>query len=258
MQSVRLGHIGLSFHEATAAVVQLLLEQEGHLVKTAVAPHAEMFERFGRGEVDAVVSAWLPASHGVYLAPFAQNVVKLGVLYTPYCIWGVPDYVPEDVVASVDDLRKPDVAARMNKRIQGINPGAGISRFSKEMISAYDLAAHGYYFQPGTEADCFGGFERGVANSDWLVVPLWHPQWLHHRYRIRAIKEPRGLLGGTDQATLVASRDLAAKLSPDLLSRLKTLSLGNEVVTALDFAICAEGRSARETAMAYLAVSRIA
>jgi glycine betaine/proline transport system substrate-binding protein len=170
-------------------------------------------------------------------------------------IWGVPDYVPEDVVASVDDLRKPEVAARMNKRMQGINPGAGISRFSREMIGAYGLDAHGYHFQPGTEADCFGSFERGVRNGDWLIVPLWHPQWLHHRYRIRAIEESRGLLGGTDQATLVASRDLAARLSPEMLLRLKALSLGNEAVTALDFAICVEGRSAQEAARAYLAAS---
>jgi glycine betaine/proline transport system substrate-binding protein len=254
-KTIRLGHIALSFHEATAAVVQLILEKGGHHVVPSAAPHAEMFERFRRGDVDGVVSAWLPASHGVYLAPFERDVVKLGVLYSPYCIWGVPDYVPQAIVASVDDLRKPEATGRMNKRIQGINPGAGISRFSKQMISDYRLDEHGYHFEPGTEADCFGTFEEGVRNDDWLVVPLWHPQWLHHRYRIRALEEPKGILGGTDQATLVISRDLAGKLPPDLLSQLRTLSLGNAAVTALDFAICAEGRSPRQAAMAYLAAS---
>jgi len=247
---VRLGHIALSFHQASAAVVQLLIEQNGYTVELSAAPHGEMFERFGRGEVDMVCSAWLPASHGIYLSHLEDQVIKLGVLYEPYCIWGVPEYVPADAVATIDDLKKPGVAAKMRKVIQGINPGAGISRFSQRMIEDYGLAAEGYSFKSGTEADCFGTFETGVKNGDWLVVPLWHPQWLHHRYKVRALDEPRGLLGGVDQATLVANRRLAASMDPDLVQHLKALTLGNSAITALDYAICREGISARDAAFA--------
>jgi glycine betaine/proline transport system substrate-binding protein len=256
--TIRLGHIALSFHQAAAAVVALVLERAGHVVEMSSAPHAELFERLGRGEIDMLCSAWLPASHGVYLAPFEDNVVKLGVLYEPYCIWGVPDYVPAEAVATVDDLKKPDVAARMRKVIQGINPGAGISRFSQRMVEEYGLAALGYHFQSGTEADCFGTFEEAVANREWLIVPLWHPQWLHHRYRIRPLEEPKALLGGVDQATLVMSHGLLNTMNPDLVQRLKTLTLGNAAVTALDHAICREGKHARKAALAMFSSLRMA
>ncbi|WP_084738062.1 glycine betaine ABC transporter substrate-binding protein [Cystobacter ferrugineus] len=49
--------------------------------------------------------------------------------------------------------------------------------------------------------------EAAVAEKRWVVIPLWHPQFLHHRYTIRALAEPKGLLGGVDQATLVIRRD---------------------------------------------------
>lgn len=232
--TIRLGHIDLSFHAASAEVVAALLRLHGHEVEIMKAPHERMFELLGRGEVDVMASAWLPASHEKYLAPIRDRVRELTVLYEPYCIWGVPDYVPEDVLASVDDLRKPEVLARMRRTIQGINPGAGISRFSAAMVEAYGLAELGYRFRSGSEEECFGTFERAVAAGEWVIVPLWHPQFLHARHRIRALHEPKGMLGGRDAATLVMRRDAEPRLEAATIRALEGLYLGNDVVTAID------------------------
>jgi glycine betaine/proline transport system substrate-binding protein len=231
---IRLGHIDLSFHAASAEVVAALLRLHGHEVEFLKAPHERMFEMLGHDEVDVMATAWLPASHEKYLAPIRDRVRELTVLYEPYCIWGVPDYVPEDVLATVDDLRKPEVLVRMCRTIQGINPGAGISRFSAAMVEAYDLAGLGYHFRSGTEDECFGTFERAVAAGEWVVVPLWHPQFLHARHRIRALREPKGMLGGRDAATLVMRRDAEAKLDARTIRALEGLYLGNDVVTAIN------------------------
>ncbi|UOM36675.1 glycine betaine ABC transporter substrate-binding protein [Acuticoccus sp. I52.16.1] len=233
---IRVGHIDLSFHDASAREVEAILVGDGHTVERSSAPHEEMFARLGRGEVDVLVSAWLPASHGAYLAPFEADVRKLGILYEPYCFWGVPHYVP-DAITSVADLLGPMALRRMERLIQGINPGAGISRFSKAIVAAYELDAVGYHFETGTEADCFGRYERAVAERRWVVVPLWHPQWLNHRYRIRELEEPRGLLGGRDEATLVVRRDAEALIGEPALARLSGLTLGNARVSALDDAL---------------------
>ncbi|MBB5926668.1 hypothetical protein [Streptomyces echinatus] len=40
----------------------------------------------------------------------------------------------------------------MTKVIDGINPGAGISRFSARMVRDYGLERHGYTYVPGTSA----------------------------------------------------------------------------------------------------------
>lgn len=233
---IRVGHIDLSFHDASAREVEAILKSHGRDVERSAAPHEEMFQRMRRGEIDMLVSAWLPASHGAYLKPFEHEVRKVTVLYEPYCIWGVPDCVPADV-AGVADLLKPDVSSRMEKLIQGINAGAGISRFSKAIVEQYGLAAAGYHFETGSEQECFGRFEQAVANGRWIVVPLWHPQALHHRHRIRSLDEPRGLLGGTDQATLIVRRDAEARIGEPALTDLSRLTIGNTRMSALDDAL---------------------
>ncbi len=229
-----LGQIGLSFHVASAAVVRQVLAEGGVAHTVAEHPHERMFDMLAEGQVDMLVSAWLPGSHGAYLAACGDDVIKLGVLYEPHAIWGVPDYIPIGEVASLQDLAKPHVARRMDKVLQGIGPGAGISRFSREIIGHYRLDEHGYEFRNGTLADCVGAFERAVAERRWAVVPLWCPQYLHQRHRIRALADPEGLLRGKDAATIVMRREAAALLPRAVLARLARMSLGNAAVTELD------------------------
>jgi glycine betaine/proline transport system substrate-binding protein len=231
---IRVGHIDLSFHDAAAREVERVLIGHGHDIERSAAPHEEMFRRMGDGDVDVLVSAWLPSSHGAYLAPFADQVREVTVLYEPYCLWGVPDYVPEDAVRAVTDLLAEPALTRMERLIQGINPGAGISRFSADIIDQYGLGAAGYEFRTGTEEQCFGRFVDAVAQQRWVVIPLWQPQWLHHRYRIRELDEPKGLLGGTDEATLIVRKDAEARIGDEALSELATLHLGNARVSELD------------------------
>ena len=235
------GQVALSFHVASAAVVRCLLAQGGVAHTVVTYPHERVFEMLGRGEVDMVVSAWLPGSHGAYVAPFEDELVKLGVLYEPHAIWGVPDYVPVEEVASLQDLARPEVAWRMTRRIQGIGPGAGISRFSREIVARYGLDRLGYEFHNGSLDDCADAFEWAVAGRQWVVVPLWHPQYLHRTHRIRSLADPEGLLRGEDAATLVLRRDAAPLLSPAVLARLAGMTLGNAAVTELDFLVSREG-----------------
>ncbi len=233
MSTIRVGHIDLGFHDASALEVEAVLRRHGHTIERSAAPHEEMFRRMGRAEIDVLVSAWLPASHGAYLAPFENDVRKVTVLYEPYCIWGVPDYVPDEV-ASVSDLLREPALSRMGRLIQGINPGAGISRFSRTIVEHYGLADAGYHFETGTEAQCFDRFEAAVAEGRWVVLPLWHPQYLHARHRIRELAEPAGLLGGTDQATVIVRRDCEERVGAAALAELGGLTLGNQRVSELE------------------------
>lgn len=248
----RVGAIDLSFHRASAGVVMEVLRQHGVQTELVVAPHERMFERLQRAEVDMVVSAWLPGSHGVYVRPMQDDLLALTVLYEPYALWGVSEHVPESAVTQVADLLKPDVLARMTRVIQGIGPGAGISRFSREIMRSYALDQVGYEFRNGTLSDCVQAFERAVAEKRWVVVPLWQPQYLHQRHRIRELKEPRGLLQGRDQATLMVRREAASRLPASALEALKQLHLGNVAVTALDDLVGRQGMDPQAAAAQWL------
>lgn len=247
-----LGNIALSFHRAAAAVVHRILIDAGHRVRTVEAPHEELFARQATGEIDVLCSAWLPASHGRYLAPYRDRVRVLAPHYEPYCIWAVPPYVPQDEVAQVSDLMRPSVAERMTLNIDGINPGAGISRFSAEMVIRYGLDRLGYSFRPGTERSFVDRVERGIATGEWFVVPIWRPQYLNLQHGLRPLLEPLGLLGGTDAAGVIVTHQALERISAPTLSRLESTHLGNNGVEEVDRLISVEGLTPQEAADRYL------
>ncbi|MEX3969861.1 glycine betaine ABC transporter substrate-binding protein [Paraburkholderia caribensis] len=233
--------IDLSFHRAASGAVRRILNEHGVTVEEIFAPHEEAFRILREGKADMLSSAWLPSSHSIYLAPFESEVEKITVLYRPYALWGVPDYVPESAVSSISDLKRPDVSGKMTKHIQGINPGAGISRFSREIIAQYGLADAGYHFDNGTLDDCVHAFEQAVAERRWVVIPLWTPQYLHEQYAIRELNDPKGLLGGTDDATLIVRKASLGAIPTAALSELRALTLGNRETSRLDYVLSRTG-----------------
>ncbi|CDY74792.1 L-proline glycine betaine binding ABC transporter protein ProX (TC 3.A.1.12.1) / Osmotic adaptation [Caballeronia glathei] len=244
--------IDLSFHHAAAGVVTAILEKHGVHVIEHRAPHEEAFHLLADGTADMLCSAWLPGSHGIYFDPLAHQFENLSVLYSPYALWGVPDYVPPDAVSTVADLKKPEVVARMRKHIQGIGPGAGISRFSREILALYDLNALGYTFSNGALDECVSAFEDAVSKREWAVVPPWQPQYLLFQTKIRELAEPHGLLRGKDEATLILRKSRLNDLPADAIAELRETSLGDAEVTQLDHLISREGVTPTRAGRDYL------
>lgn len=245
-KTIRLGITDLSFHRVTGALVTYVLSEMGYTVERLYAPHEENFRRLKEEHIDMIASAWIPSSHGGYKADVQSkvDVTELGWHYSPYALWGVPDYVPETAVRSVEDLLKPDVLSNMKKSIQGINKGAGITRFSIEMMQAYGLSAAGYEFKVGTQELCVQAFEDAYKHHEWIVVPLWQPQFLHYKYNIREIEEPKGLLGIVDKAVLLCSTSkLEATFLAHEIDILNEIVLSNEIISELDYMVCKEGMS---------------
>ncbi|WP_210472734.1 glycine betaine ABC transporter substrate-binding protein [Vibrio crassostreae] len=249
-----MGVTDLSFHRTTASLVANVLKAMGFEVERIFSPHQENFEKLKTGQVDMLSSAWLPSSHGIYKAGVeeVEPLIELGLHYEPYALWGVPDYVPEEAVSEIADLLKPEVADKMNAKIQGINPGAGITRFSIQMMKEYGLSGSGYEFFSGSEADCFDAFESAVANKEWVVVPLWKPQFLHYRYDIRELKDPKRLLGIVDRAVLLLRDDKKHLLSEEQIKTLDSLRFSNDIIAELDYKVCREGKPQDEVTRDWL------
>ncbi|TVU66162.1 glycine/betaine ABC transporter [Vibrio atlanticus] len=249
-----MGVTDLSFHRTTASLVANVLKTMGFEVERIFSPHQENFEKLKTGQVDMLSSAWLPSSHGIYKAGVeeVEPLIELGLHYEPYALWGVPDYVPEEAVSEVADLLKPEVAERMISQIQGINPGAGITCFSIQMMKEYGLSDAGYEFFPGSEADCFDAFESAVANKEWVIVPLWKPQFLHYRYDIRELKEPKGLLGIVDRAVLLLRGDKQGLFNEEQIQELDSLRFSNDIIADLDYKVCREGKPQDEVTRDWL------
>jgi glycine betaine/proline transport system substrate-binding protein len=110
--------------------------------------------------------------------------------------------VPESEVASIADLAKDSVRARLNGTITGIDPGAGLTRLSRQAIEEYGL--DGYELQISSGAGMTAALTRAVRRDEWIVVTGWSPHWKFGAFDLRYLDDPKGVLGSFERVHAVA------------------------------------------------------
>lgn len=147
--------------------------------------------------------SWQPETHADYMKKVRGDVVPLGILYTHARLgWAVPEYIPEETVSSIEDLNKDEVREKLDGTITGIDPGAGLTRLSKQAIEDYDL--DDYELQISSGAGMTAALERAVRRNDWIVVTAWSPHWMFGAYDLRYIDNPKGVLGSFERVVALA------------------------------------------------------
>jgi glycine betaine/proline transport system substrate-binding protein len=251
--AIRLGQISLSFYAVTGGVVQEVLERLGHTIEVSQGSHAEIFPKLGAGEVDLLVAAWLPHGHSTYWSQYGDRAEQLATLYEgARFAWMVPVYVPQSAVTRVDDLKKPDVMARMDKTIQGTGRDSGNMMVSAEVMQAYGLEQAGYRLAPGTLAQFHGAYDKGIAEQRWFVMPLWWPHYINRIGNLRPIEEPRQLLGPPNRGMLVASKQWLSQAPQATVAVLKRIHLGLDAVAELDYMVNMGKMAPRDAARAWM------
>jgi glycine betaine/proline transport system substrate-binding protein len=167
----------------------------------------------------------------------------------------VPSYVPASGVASIADLAKPSVAARMTRLIQGIGPGATITTVSQRAVAEYGLAPLGYQLRPGTPAEWTAAYRAAAAERRWMVFPTWAPQYLNRGGDLRPLHDPRGVLGGVNRCALVAPRDRFLALPERTRHVLQRIALDVDSVTDMDWTVNVDKQTPREAARAWMRVN---
>ena len=235
---VTLGYVDLSFYEVTAKVVQSVLERLGYDVVLKTGSHAEIYPLLGKGEIDLFVAAWLPNAHAPYWDKYKDEAVLVTKLFEDARLfWAVPDYVPATDLGSVADLNKPAVAARMQKQILGTKPDSGLMTGSQKVMQAYALADSGYELVSGNSAERLANLEENISAKRWFVMPLSQPNYLNRVAKMRALTEPRQLLGGADSAYLAAHKDFQARIDKRIWRVLQRMSLSVKAVTEMDYLV---------------------
>jgi len=250
---VTLGQIGISFYAVTGQVVQAVLERLGHDVDLRTGSHAQIFPELGRANVDLLVAAWLPSGHAVYWEQHGKEAVELTTLYRgARLFWAVPTYVSADAVGSVEDLRKPEVAARMVKTIRGTGPDSGLMIGSRKIMQAYELEAVGYELVPGRHDQWHAYFEDNYRHKRWFVMPYFRPNYLNRVAEMRMLEERFDFLGGENNGVLVAHRNFVDRMPARTLAVLRKVSLDLDAVAEMDHAVQMQGKTAREAAREWM------
>ncbi|MDH6231933.1 glycine betaine/proline transport system substrate-binding protein [Mesorhizobium soli] len=221
-KSVKIGWAAWSDAEfvtkLTAKLIQDKLGQKVELVQTDVAP---LYQGVSRGDLDVMMMAWLPQTHADYYKRVVSKVDTLGTIYDGAKLgWVVPQYIPESEISSIDDLKKDDVKQKLGGTVQGIDPGAGLTRLSEQANKDYGLD---YKLQISSEAGMLTTVDRDMRSEKWFVATAWSPHWMFGKYKLRYIDDPKGALGKAEHVDILARKGFKQENPKvaELLSRMK-------------------------------------
>ena len=197
-EPVKIGWTAWSDAEFVTKLAKRILEermdQEVELTQTDIAPQ---YQGLAGGDIDMMLMSWQPGTHADYIEKHAGDFVNLGPLYTHARLgWIVPTYVPESELSSIEDLKKDSVREKLDGTITGIDPGAGLTRLSKQAVEDYGL--DGYDLQTSSGAAMTAALDRATRRDEWIVVTGWSPHWKFGAYDLRYLEDPRGSLGGAE------------------------------------------------------------
>ncbi|WP_199433006.1 glycine betaine ABC transporter substrate-binding protein [Qaidamihabitans albus] len=171
-----------------------ILEEEGANVSYETADPGPIYAGVAQGQFDVSFDAWLPSTHEDYWNEHKDNIEDLGVWYdnAPLTI-----AVNEDApIQSLEELA--GAADQFGNQIVGIEPGAGLTRITKEeVIPQYGLQDMELVESstPAMLAELEGAIDRG----DNVVVTLWRPHWAYDAFPIRDLEDPKNALGDPEE-----------------------------------------------------------
>lgn len=190
-----LGKINLAYVEwdtevASTHVVGQVLEEIGYDVSLTPLDNAIMWEAVSKGEADAMVAGWLPATHAAQLEKYGDDLVSLGENLSGAKIGlVVPSYMDVDSIA--------DLTNEANSTITGIEPGAGIMMASEEALKAYPNLKS-WSLLPSSSGAMTVELSQAIENKEDIIVTGWSPHWKFASYDLKYLEDPEGVFGGVE------------------------------------------------------------
>ncbi len=199
---VKLAYVEWDCATASTTLVQAVLEDMGYEVEITPVGAAAMWMSLATGDMDGMVTAWLPVTHGDYLKRVADKVEDLGPIVGGARLgWAVPAYVSIDTMA---DLKAQ--AAKFKNRIVGIDPGAGVMKLSEQAMKVYGL--EGMELMEGSGATMAASLGDAIRREDWIVVTAWSPHWMFGRWQLKYLEDPEEVLGSAESIHAVVRTGL--------------------------------------------------
>lgn len=201
-------------------VIKTVLEDKGYTVKIVPLSGAAMWQAVATGEADAMVAAWLPATHQAYFEKLKDKVVDLGPNVTGAKIgWAVPTYMD---IASIADIAGAE--DKVAGQIIGIDPGAGLMRASEKAIKDYGLKVK---LIEGSDATMVAALKDAYSKKAPIVVTTWTPHWMFATWDLKYLADPKGSFGGEETVNTVVRLGLD-KDQPEAYAILDAFALSLE------------------------------
>jgi len=214
---------------AVSYLWKAMLEDEGYTVKTENADIGVIFTSLaGDGGYNLLFDGWLPTTHKDYYEKYGDDIEDLGVWYDQATL---NIAVNEDSPAqTIGDLK--DMADQYNDRLVGIDPGAGLTRQTKEnVIPEYGL--ENLEFVISSTSAMLAELKSATDSGENIAVTLWHPHWAYDAFPIRDLEDPKGALGDAEKIHTFANEGFSDEF-PDIAEAIGNFKLSDEQLASLE------------------------
>jgi glycine betaine/proline transport system substrate-binding protein len=229
-QTITLGIIpswtdGLS----TAYLWQNVLESEGYTVEIEeIAEAAPLYTGVANGDIDIYPSAWPEVTHAAYMEQYGDDLEDLGAYYEGAKLtFAVPEYTD---ISSIEEL--PDNVDMFDGKITGIEPGAGLTKVTKdEVMPTYGL--DDFTLVESSTTAMLAELQKAVDAEEDIVVTLWRPFWANSEFPVKDLEDPEGALGEPETLNAIATAGFSDE-NPEVADMVANFKLDDDQYGSLE------------------------
>lgn len=124
-----------------------------------------------------------------------------------------------------------DVGKDVGHKIIGIEPGAGLTIATKNMLKEYGLSD--WTLQTSTTPAMLAALKKAVDAKKPIIVTLWRPHWAYSAFPLRDLKDPKGAMGRPDGIHAIGTKNFKADF-PEVYAMLKNFHMTDATLAPLE------------------------
>lgn len=213
---------------AVTGLWQELLSEHGYTLQTKQVDLAAGFSGIARGDLDGYLNAWLPTTHGTYVAKYKD---QLDILPQPFfnndrLVLVAPKSVPENTISEVVNN-----ASKYGNKLLGIEAGSGEMKILPDVLQKYG-ATDKLNLIAGSTPATLAALKDASAKNQPLVAALWTPHWAFASMPIKVLQDDLGGWPKPDGSYVVLSKQFASK-NPDVAKWMGNFKITDDQFSSL-------------------------
>lgn len=201
-KKINLSYVEWDTEVASTNVVAEVLKEMGYDVTITPLDNSIMWESVSKGESDGMVSAWLPKTHGSQYAQYKDQINDLGANLTGAKVGiAVPSYMDVHSIA--------DLTNQADKKITGIEPGAGVVNAAENTVKQY-ANLKDWTIETSSSGAMTVALGQAIRKREPIVITGWTPHWMFAKYELNYLEDPKKAMGDAEEIHTVVRKGLKA------------------------------------------------
>ena len=205
--SLKIGYTDYCFDQTVAMVLKGIFDKQENLdVGLYKLPDSTLFRTLAEGEIDVMISAWLPNTHQHFLEMYPYDISKHSMICDSLGIYlAMPRYTE---ITEINEL--PSVGHLLNYTILIPESSNAIFHLGNSIISDYGLSRFRLQEMPWDAIISF--VEESIKTNSLFAFVAMRPHWIFDRHDLIALNDTRHSFGQFEQAFICANIEFLNKM----------------------------------------------